>query len=164
MVMTIQVPTINDTLSDFDKLFAMWAQVKNGGSNISFDFSYCKFLRQNAVAFLGGMVRLIEYRGGKVEFSWNSMRDNIRGNLDQNGFLASFGSGGGPWLGNSIPYREDKSQDPAGVMDYLKTEWLERGWVRVSPRLRDKIMGRVWEIYANAFEHSQSNIGIFSCG
>lgn len=30
--------------------------------------------------------------------------------------------------------------------------------------LKDEIVGRVWEIYANAFEHGQSPIGIFSCG
>ncbi len=55
-------------------------------------------------------------------------------------------------------------------MWFLKTKcssisrWLGRGWVRVSNELRDAIVGRVWEIYANAFEHGQSDIGIFSCG
>lgn len=164
MVTIVHVPTINDTLSDFNKLFAMWAQVKDGGLNVRFDFSHCGFLRQNAVVFLGGLARLIEYRAGTAEFNWSSMRDSIRMNLAQNGFLASFGGSGGPWTGNSIPYREDRSQDSTGLMDYLKAKWLGRGWVYVSSRLRDEIMGRVWEIYANAFEHGQSEIGIFSCG
>ena len=30
--------------------------------------------------------------------------------------------------------------------------------------LRDLIVGNVWEIYQNAFEHSCSPVGIFSCG
>jgi len=55
-------------------------------------------------------------------------------------------------------------QDKIALVDYLKTHWLGHGWVHVSERLRDEIVGRVWEIYANAFEHGQSPIGIFSCG
>lgn len=36
--------------------------------------------------------------------------------------------------------------------------------MQVSPRLRDAIAGRMWEIYNNAFEHAGSQIGVFSCG
>ena len=49
-------------------------------------------------------------------------------------------------------------------MDYLKVKWLGRGWVSVSPALRDAIVGTVWEIYENAFEHSFSTVGVFCCG
>ena len=94
----------------------------------------------------------------------HSLQDRVRVNLAQQGFLAAFGCPGGPWTGNSIPYREDHAIDKAGLMDYLKTKWLGRGWINVSPPLRDAIVGRVWEIYENAFEHSKSSIGLFSCG
>jgi len=49
-------------------------------------------------------------------------------------------------------------------MDYLEQYWLGRGWVQVSKRLRDAIVGHMWEIYNNAFEHSGSEIGVFTCG
>jgi hypothetical protein len=55
-------------------------------------------------------------------------------------------------------------QDKEILADYLKTKWLGCGWIHVSPSLQDAIVGRVWEIYANAFEHAQSSIGVFSCG
>jgi hypothetical protein len=45
-----------------------------------------------------------------------------------------------------------------------KAKWLGRGWISVSTSLRDAIVGRVWEIHTNAFEHSHSPVGIFSCG
>jgi len=67
-------------------------------------------------------------------------------------------------LGNSIPFREDRTMDVAGLVDYLKSKWLGRGWINISQKLRDAIVGRVWEIYANAFEHGNSAVGIFSCG
>lgn len=166
MKITLSIPTINDyTTADFDVLFNLWNQVNNDNLDVTFEFSQCNFLRHNAVAFLGGLARLIEERHVKVTLDWSTLKNNwVRTNLAQNGFMAAFGHSSGPWSGNSIPYREDLRQDKAVLVDYLKTKWLGRGWVHVSERLRDEIVGRVWEIYANAFEHGQSPVGIFSCG
>ncbi len=51
-------------------------------------------------------------------------------------------------------------------MNYLKQEWLGVQWIQkhISAHGRNAIVGAAWEIYANAFEHSHSGIGIFSCG
>lgn len=163
-MITLSVPTLNDRAEDFDRLFHLWQQANDDFQEVIFDFSRCKFLRQNAVAFVGGLARLIEHRGGQAIFAWETLREEIRANLAQNGFLGAFGNPGGPWSGNSIPYREDRRQDKDGLANYLKSHWLGRGWVQVSAPLRDAIVGRVWEIYENAFEHAQSAIGVFSCG
>ncbi len=53
-MIVLNVPTINDELSDFDKLFALWNQANSDFLDVTFDFSRCGFLRQNAVASLGG--------------------------------------------------------------------------------------------------------------
>jgi len=137
--MIVHVPTINDEPWDFDRLFALWDQVSGDGLEVTFDFSRCGFLRQNTVAFLGGLARLIEYRGGRSAFAWRTLQDAIRTNLAQQGFLAAFQAGGGPWTGNSIPYREDSYQDKHGQMDYLKRKWLGRGGVNVSTPLCNAI-------------------------
>jgi signal transduction histidine kinase len=88
----------------------------------------------------------------------------VRVNLQQNGFLATFTDTGEPWSGNSITYREDREQDANGVVKYLKEMWLGRKWVHISPLFSDAIVGTVWEIYANAFEHGKSAVGVMSCG
>lgn len=160
----IEVPTLSGSVVHYDRMFALWGQLNGDGLEVTFHFPNCRFLAQNAVAFLGGLARLVQHRGGSVQFDWDSLDDNIRTNLAQQGFLATFGSPGGPWKGNSIPYREDQTRNVAELMDYLKSKWLGRGWISVSQKLRDAIVGRVWEIYANAFEHSHSSEGIFSCG
>jgi signal transduction histidine kinase len=49
-------------------------------------------------------------------------------------------------------------------MDYITYNWIGKGWLHVSDRLRDAIAGRMWEIYNNAFEHSGTEIGVFTCG
>jgi hypothetical protein len=164
MMITLKIPTVNDEPCDFDRLFSLWDQANGDCLHVAFDFSGCHFVRQNAVAFIAGLARLIESRGGRAEFRWNTLRQNVAANLAQNGFLAAFGNPSCPWRGNSIPFREDQFQDKNAVVEYLKKKWLGREWVRVSERLRGEIIGRVWEIYVNAFEHGQSDIGVFSCG
>lgn len=164
MSLVLQVPTVNDKLSDFDCLFQLWHQVNDNCSEIIFDFSKCEFLRPNAVAFLGGLIRLIESRHGKVTFNWHTLHNNVRMNLQQNGFMHVFGDDVEPWQGNSVPYREDQYQNSNALVDYLAEQWLGRGWVNIDPYLRSAIVGTVWEIYANAFEHGKTEIGVFSCG
>lgn len=165
MAQVIQIPTINDTAHDFERLFAIWSQVNDYRENVRFDFSHCVFLRPNAVAFLGGLARLIEWRFGSVEFDWGTCtKSSVMTNLCQNGFAGTFGHPTSAWTGNSIPYREDEIQDMDGITDYLAESWLGRGWVHVSHLLRNAIVGHMWEIYNNAFEHSGSKIGVFSCG
>jgi hypothetical protein len=165
MAQVIHIPRLNDSRADFEQLFAIWSQVNDYFEEVRFDFSHCDFLRPNAVAFLGGLARLITSRRGTAVFEWDTLHDKaVMMNLCQNGFAGTFGYSSPSWMGNSIPYREDRTQDMNGIMDYLTDYWLGKGWINVSQDLRDAIVGHVWEIYANAFEHAGSEIGVFSCG
>ncbi len=161
---TISVPTLNDGQYDFLRLFQIWESVSRCPAGTRFNFSHCNFLRPNAVAFLGGLTRLAQHHNIPVEIEWNTISAAVLANLCQNGFASSFGYPSPGWNGNSIPYREDRYSAPNPVLDYLTDLWLGRGWVHVSPRLSDAIVGKVWEIYANSFEHSISAVGVYSCG
>ena len=110
---TLKVPTINDySSSDFSKLFKLLAQVEHcEDKEIIFDFSDCNFLRQNAVAFLGGLAKLIKHRGGQAEFAWYTMQHKIHRNLEQNSFVSAFNVCVNGWEGNCIPYRQDLCND-----------------------------------------------------
>ncbi len=55
----VSIPTINDNPADFAQLFGIWAQVNDYFEDVLFDFADCRFLRPNAVAFLGGLARLL---------------------------------------------------------------------------------------------------------
>ena len=161
----IHIPRINDERSDFASLFNIWGQVNDYFEDVRFDFSQCGFLRPNAVAFLGGLARLIESRAGAVVFDWKTLTNSwVRTTIRQNGFAGTFGDPSSRWDGDSIPYREDKVRNPNEIMDYLEHYWIGKGWIHISPRLMNAIVGHVWEIYNNAFEHSGSEIGVFSCG
>ncbi|MCF6286888.1 MAG: ATP-binding protein [Candidatus Hydrogenedentes bacterium] len=164
-IQIINIPRINDTPADFAKLFVIWSQALDSSGEVVFNLSECAFLRPNAVAFLGGLARLLQARGTSVDFDWNTCRNGaVKNNLEQNGFADKFGHPSKTRQGESIPYRENADMNMNEIMDYLTDSWLGRGWVHVSPKLRDAIVGRVWEIYNNAFEHSRTGVGVFSCG
>ncbi len=161
-MVTITVPRINDTEWDFRTLWRIWGQASTAEYEVCLDFERCDFLRANAVAFLGGLIRLLQYRGTKV---WiRNVGPSIRPNLLKNGFLPTFAGETHPGNGNTVPFREDWERDSAGYEGYLSHRWLGQGWVGVSPKLRDAIVERVAEGYQNAFDHSESPIGTYTCG
>lgn len=164
----LNIKTINDALEDFEYLFTIWDQVKDIdllGSNIVFDFSDCRFLKQNAVAFLGGLIRYAQSKNAIVKLRSGTLDKKVHENLKKNGFLNALGvESEHIEAGNAIPFRQDKTTNTANILDYLGMMWLGKGWVNVSDELKNAIVGKVWEIYANAFEHSKSHIGVFSCG
>jgi hypothetical protein len=160
----LNVYTLNEEEWSYQQLFRLWREASGDGLDVQFDFTGCGFLRQNAVAFLGGLARLIEYRGGRVTFAWDTLHGDVGANLAQNGFMQTFGGPRESWMGNSIPFRHDPLQDAHEFENYLTRLWLGRGWVNVSPALASAIVGNMAEIYLNAFEHGQSPIGVFACG
>lgn len=164
--LTILVPRLNDTHADFIAMAQIWRQVDAAGDGVevTFDFSRCGFLQPNAVVFLGGLSRVIWHRGGKAHFLVGTMSDRVRVNLLQNGFGYAMGATAAPWQGNSIPYREYLAQNEDLIVRDLRQHWLGRGWINVSPPLADEVIGQMWEIFANAFEHSDTPVGVYSCG
>jgi hypothetical protein len=129
---TISVATFNDNRWDNLRLFRLGSLIQSASMPVALDFSDCRFLRQNAVAFLGGLARLMEIKGRPVRFKWETLKPNVRANLAQNGFIASFGGEVSPWSGNSIPYLEHQIEDANSFVEYLTTRWLGRGWIGVN--------------------------------
>jgi hypothetical protein len=150
----------------YDKFFKVCQEIieiPEEQLKIVIDFNYCTFLDHRGVAFLGGIIHLIKKYRGHITFAWDTLSRKIRMNLAQNGFLQEFSDNIEPWQGNSVPFRYDVDYTK-GILQYLAEQWLGRDWINISTQLREAIIGNVSEIYANAFDHSQSPIGIFSCG
>lgn len=165
----LYVPTVprNFSHSHISQIIADLADLENISDeklDLKIDFQACEFLNHAGVAFLGGLVRLIESRGGRVTFAWDTLRSKIEVNLAQNGFLQEFGHHRLSWMGNSIPFWSHCQRNLEFVASYLSEKWLGRGWISVSSKLRNAIVGQVSEVYLNAFEHSRSPVGVFSCG
>ena len=161
---TCHVPTLSALSPDCAGLFDLWRRHGRSSGRVTLDFSRCDFLRPQAVAFLGGMVRLIERRGGDVCFRWDTLKPAIWACLAQNGFMQAFGGPQGPWQGTAVPYLAHHKADTAAFDTYARQHWLGRGWVNADPDLVAEVVGKVGEIYVNAFEHSGSTVGVHGCG
>jgi hypothetical protein len=164
----LTVTPLNDEPRDFLNMFGLRDRVeRSNATRIVLDFTYCSFIRHTGVAFLAGLIRHSALQGKVVRIEWSSIRNHIYDSLRQNGFASAFGDlGMGPWPGTSVPFREDRkgANTPAQVMRYLREDWLGRRWVNVSAGVAAAIQSRVWEIYNNCFDHSESAIGAMSCG
>lgn len=158
------VPTLSAKSADCGSLFTLWREYGRVTHDVTFDFSTCRFLRPQAVAFLGGLARLIEHRGGKVVFRWETLLPAVAANLAQNGFMQAFQHTQSPWKGNSVPYLYHPTRSPEAFSDYVHQAWLGRGWVGMSGKLADHMTSSMSEAYLNAFEHADSPVGMHCCG
>jgi len=159
----IRIPKINDEPCDFQQLISIWNHYHDK-KDIEINFSDCKFIRQNGVAFLGGLITRLQKNADHLSIRWETLDQAVYANLVQNGFVSAMGGDGEPWEGNSIPYRRDTEIKSDSFEQYLQDYWLKREWIHISPDLSDFIISNVLELYMNAFEHSGSPIGVFSCG
>lgn len=136
----LNILRINDTQSDFDYLFGLMQQAMALTTDvIYFDFSECDFLRQNAVAFLGGLAEWLKYRGKSVHLS-NLNHDGVARNLRKNGFMAAFGLPSEALSSTAVPYRQDRHNQYSDYIDYLNRQWLKSEWVHLSQPLRQAIL------------------------
>ncbi len=159
----ISIKDLNQSFVDVDDLIRMRNFVLSRNF-VVFDFSGCNFLGPTAVVVLGAIFAEMRKNGIKFIINWASMSRKVLANLCQNGFAKSQNYSHSPWVGNSVPYRQDVEGNPNEIISHLTEKWLNKAWINFSDKLRNAIAGRVWEMYANAFEHSKAACGVFSCG
>jgi len=158
-------PQSSPTPLGFAKLFRFRDELASNRV-LTVDFSNCHSIEQHSVAFLGGLVRFMESQKGRVHLDWATCKPRVLRQLVRNGFADVFD---GPQDHAArldehvVRYREDRSEAPS-ILGYLRDKWLGRDWIRISDALRNSIIGTTYEIYANAFEHSGSPIGVTTCG
>lgn len=168
MPFVVRVPTSHRDARTYEKFFHMYAGMQaalaDGERQFDLDFSDCIFLHQHAVAFLGGAIRMLQSAGSSVSAIRASILPIVHENLRKNGFLKAMGLEAVAGGRNVIPFKEDSVRQDIAYLGYLRDAWLGRGWVNISDRVADAIANAVFEAYANAFEHGESALGVFSCG
>lgn len=163
-MITLSVPTIRDGTEDFFALFNLWSASSSHDGSVLFEFSKCRFIMQNGVAFLGGLAKLLESSGKPVTFKWDTIRPPVAASLRRNGFLPFFGQPGEIVTGTAAEFRQDTELDKESLVAYLVRDWIGTDRVKLSAALKEAVVSTAWEIYANAFEHAGSPVGVFSCG
>lgn len=162
--LNVEVPTLNDTRDGLSQLCRYSFALRRPDLDVVFTFHKCGSLQPRAAAVLGALARLIVSQNGRVKFDWDSCQPQVRAFLERNQLASQFGGRTIADPGHSIPYREDNSLDADALIDYLDANWLGRAGVTMSQALRGAVMGSALEIYLNSFGHSNSPIGVVTCG
>lgn len=180
-VLKYSIPTINDGHEDFIKLIDLNRKLISASTyylpkdyDFLFTFEGCQFLRQNAIAYLGAVSTYLKELGFSVMYSFSTMKKSIFEMLQKDGFLSSnFGknfSESSDVSADSIKFtgfrgniKEDE-QLSLEIVDYIRNEWLKDSNISVAPKLKSDLSAKMYELFANALEHSNSKIGCFVCG
>lgn len=161
----INIPTLSDSDSDCEILFGIARRVRAlKGKDVVFDFSNCVSMMQNTVAVLGGLAKLAQHFGNDVEFAWATLLPTVRKTLEISGLMTFLGQETTTKSRTAVPFRHDPTLIEDDLVHYLYNSWIGAGRVHLSDPLKDAIIGKVLEIYVNAFDHSHSPVGVFTAG
>lgn len=177
-----EIPTLNDGSSAFITIINLCNNILNETESISsdeycvlFSFDKCKFLRQNAIAFLGGISTFLSEKGFKVFYDFQTMPKPIKITLENadlmNGHFGFKKSKDNLVKSKDfIPYknftgnlRKDENLS-SEIANYVEKEWLRDDRILLKPKLKKDLTARMYELIANALEHSGSQLGCFTCG
>lgn len=182
----VYVPTINDGKKDFELIIKLNFLIKQSVSlilkqtagnkkiKITFNFSKCDFLRQNAIAYLGAVSFLLKSNGVDVRYNLKSMSKRVITMLREDGFInhnfkkyIDFETEVSDKSIEFNNFQGDLSKNPRvskDISDYVNNEWLEKTDITFSKSLKSDMSARLFELFANALEHSNSLIGCVACG
>lgn len=162
---TIYIPTINQRLVDYKKIYDIYNKYISVSGNIFIDFSYCNFLRQNALSFLAAFIET-KKRQKSCRILINRVCNyQLYSYLESSGFFFLFDDKPYCKSPNCLPVRFfSKMEEEAEVVDYLMTSWLKTMWMDCSDDLAGAIIGNIWELFANSLEHARSPVGLSVSG
>jgi hypothetical protein len=130
---------------------------------IEVDMGRCSFLDANMCAPLGALL----YKIGR---NLNTIRlvnipDPVKRILSKNGFLQAYGvSKALDTYGTTVEYHRFEPKDDRYFALYLQRHLVGKGIPIMSDGLQRRFREAILEIFSNAVIHSQTKLGIFSCG
>lgn len=113
---------------------------------------------------LGAILHHLANRNNSIIL--NNMAPKVRRILARNGFLSHYGRDAIPdrW-GTTIFFNRFDVEDFRFFDNYLETEFIHHPELpQMSPALLEEFRRSLFEIFNNSVPHSQSQMGVFSCG
>jgi hypothetical protein len=158
------VPSVRTESESYNRLPYLWYEVLLAEPTVVFNFDQCVDLTAEAVAFLGGLVRWAQSQNKEVQFQLGTLNRALYSRLAQIGLLDALGLDRRRWRKTTIPFREDSRKNEDSIINYLNLIWSSDRALVPSRQVRQLIVGYLWELYDNAFEHGHSRVGVIACG
>ncbi|MCJ8349187.1 hypothetical protein [Moritella sp.] len=162
----ISIPSVRDTKDGFYNLwhrlfFVEWDVSKK--YHITLTFSSCNYAGVNLTALLGAFVCFVRRKltNSQIHIETKTMNSQVYLKLKNMELLSTFAQYDVPGYNvktdDIIPYREFlASTKEDEVLSYLERDWLGKNRLNFSEDVKNSVLSSLWEIYANAFEHSNT--------
>ena len=163
--MKIRLTDIRHDQAGFETLVALHAKTKECLFNdIEIDMSGVQWFDADMCAPFGALLYRLSEQLNTVELI--NIPQAVTRILSKNGFLSNYGRERLPdTFGTTIPYMRFDAKDDRYFAGYIEDEFVRRSEMpRMSRGLTKKFRESVFEIFSNAVLHSQTKLGIFSCG
>ena len=163
--MKIRLPKIRHDSNGFEALVRLSAKAKDClFEDIEIEMSDATWFDADMCAPFGAILYQLGHQMNDIKLS--NIPDSVSKILSRNGFLSHYGRETLPdYWGTTIPYRRFDAKDDRYFAGYIEDEFVQRSEMpRMSRGLIKKFRESVFEIFSNAVIHSQTELGIFSCG
>lgn len=163
--MKFSLPEIRHDLAGFDALVRLNAATEDlQFSTIDIDMATTSWFDADMCAPFGAILYRIGHHMNTVRLT--SLQPGIERILSKNGFLSHYGRVPvRDTYGTTIPYQRFDVKDDRFFASYVESKFVQRSEIpRMTPGLMKRFRESVYEIFSNAVIHSQTELGIFSCG
>ncbi|MFR5265544.1 hypothetical protein [Clostridium sp.] len=160
----------NNDLKSFSNFIEIQEKcLKTESRKIFFSFSGCNFIAPNILVLLGGLKELIKLEGKELIFDFESIDNvNVMTYLYKTNFVKELNihEYHNYNKDNYISYKrfdinDDNYEEEITV--YVQ-DILKLIPINMSDELKAEITSRIYEVFINAAEHSESKIGVHACG
>ncbi len=159
------LPEIRHDQSGFQALVRLETEAKDCFlDDVDIDMSAATWFDADMCAAFGAILYRLSDNLNTIRLT--NVCSSVEKILSKNGFLSHYGREKIPdrW-GTTIPYRRFDVKDDRYFADYIENELIHRAEMPVmSQGLLKKFRESIFEIFSNAVLHSNSELGIFSCG
>jgi hypothetical protein len=161
----ITLPSIEHTFEGFRTLVNVHKSVEDAVfEDIEFDMSSTRWFDADMCAAFGAILYGVSANLNSIELTHIIPR--VEDVLRRNGFLSHYGRTQTPdrWR-STIPYQRFEIKDDRYFAKYIEDKFIRRTEMPgMSVPLQKKFRESVSEIFSNSVIHSQTKMGIFSCG
>lgn len=172
--MRFELPKINHSKESFEILASIYNQTEDlFFDDVVIDMERTKWFDADMCAVLGAILHSLTKRLNSVNLI--NLFPNVEKILSKNGFLSHYGGEKIPdhW-GTTIPYQvvdiilpyqRFNGKDVNNFVRNIENDFMHRPELpQMSPLLFKRFSKSIGEIFGNAVRHSQSKLGVFSCG
>lgn len=163
--MNLHLPKVHHTLHGYQVLTRLYSQTEGRiFEHIEIDMESTTWFDADMCAVLGAILCGLNANLNTVELT--NIQPDVSRILRRNGFLSHYGGEELPDRFNTtMPYQRFETTDRHAFASYIEHEFRFPGRLpSMSPQLLAMFIRNIIEVFDNAATHSQSALGVFSCG